>query len=171
MRSTQVEPLTHFAKHATDSVELFLRRRKKCSPSLPANVPQALDISVFLTISGRSHFLQKPLFYPSAISRKLASWPKSRFWNTLNLRKKNSVLLNSIPRCNSVHTLDDFFAHCRLLRLWKVMGVCLWIAWPSAFLCIVVRQILQQSRLLIALMVRNPIKHTISGTMTGLWQV
>ena len=73
MRSTQVEPLTHFAKHATDSVELFLRRRKKCSPSLPANVPQVLDITGFLTISGRSHFLQKPLFYPSAISRKLAS--------------------------------------------------------------------------------------------------
>ena len=27
MRPTQVEPLTRFAKHATDSVELFLRRR------------------------------------------------------------------------------------------------------------------------------------------------
>ena len=38
------------------------------------------------------------------------------------------------------------------------------------FFYIVVRQILQQSRLLIALMVRNPIKHTISGAMTGLWQ-
>ena len=72
MRPTRIEPLTLFANRALDSGELFLRRRKKCSPSLPANVPQVLDITGFLTISGRSHFLQKPLFYPSAISRKLA---------------------------------------------------------------------------------------------------
>ena len=51
---------------------LSLRRRKKCSPSLPVNVPQALDFTGFLTISGRSCFLRKPLFYPGAISRKLA---------------------------------------------------------------------------------------------------
>ena len=43
---------------------LPLRRRKKCSPSLPANVPQVLDIIGFLTISGRSHFLPKPPLLP-----------------------------------------------------------------------------------------------------------
>ena len=71
MRPTQVEPLTHFAKHATDSVELFLRRRKKCSPSLPANVPKVLDITGFLTISVVRISSPKPLFYPSAIRQRL----------------------------------------------------------------------------------------------------
>ena len=41
-----------------------LRRRKKCSPSLPSNVPQVLDITGFLTISGRSHFLRKTPLLP-----------------------------------------------------------------------------------------------------------
>ena len=99
---------------------------------------------------------------------KISKLTEITFLKYPQFTEKISVLLNSIPCCNSVHTLDDFFAHCRLLRLWKVMRVCLWIAWPSAFLCIVVRQILQQSRLLIALMVRNPIKHTISGARTDL---
>ena len=124
---------------------LSLRRRKKCSPSLPSNVPQVLDITGFLTISGRSHFLQKPLFYPSAISRKLAElilavghFPRSfakisklteiTFLKYPQITKKSSVLLNPIPCCNSVHTLDDFFVQYRLLRLRKVMRVCLWIA-------------------------------------------
>ena len=124
---------------------LSLRRRKKCSPSLPSNVPQVLDITGFLTISGRSHFLQKPLFYPSAISRKLAElilavghFPGSfakisklteiTFLKYPQITKKSSVLLNPIPCCNSVHTLDDFFVQYRLLRLRKVMRVCLWIA-------------------------------------------
>ena len=114
--------------------ELLLRRRKKCSPSLPVSVPQALDFTGFLTISGRSCFLRKPLFYPGAISRKLAelilavghfpgSFAKTSkltgitFLKYPQFTKKSSVLLNSIPCCNSVHTLDDFFAHCRLLRL------------------------------------------------------
>ena len=113
---------------------LSLRRRKKCSPSLPANVPQVLDITGFLTISGRSHFLQKPLFYPSAISRKLAKlilavghFPGSfakiskltviAFLKYPQFMEKSSVLLNSIPCCNSVHPLDDFFVQCRLLWL------------------------------------------------------
>jgi len=43
---------------------LSLRRRKKCSPSLPSNVPQVLDITGFLTISGRSHFLRKTPLLP-----------------------------------------------------------------------------------------------------------
>ena len=43
---------------------LPLRRRKKCSPSLPSNVPQVLDITGFLTISGRSHFLRKTPLLP-----------------------------------------------------------------------------------------------------------
>ena len=150
-------------------------------------MPQVLDITGFLTISGRSHFLQKTLFYPSAISRKLAElilavghFPGSfakisklteiTFVKNHQISEKSSVLLNLVRCWNSVHPLDDFFAQCRLLRLWKVMRVCLWIAWPSAFLFIVVRQVLQQLWLLIALMVRNPIKHTISGAMTGLWQ-
>ena len=94
---------------------LSLRRRKKCSPSLPANVPQALDITGFLTISRRSHFLQKPLFYPSAISRKLAElilavghFPGSfakisklteiTFVKNHQISEKSSVLLNLV-RC------------------------------------------------------------------------
>ena len=60
----QVEPSTRFANRALDSGERFLRRRKKCSPSLPANVQQAFDITGFLTISGRSHFLQKTPLLP-----------------------------------------------------------------------------------------------------------
>ena len=112
---------------------LSLRRRKKCSPSLPVNVPQALDFTGFLTISGRSCFLRNPLFYPGAISRKLAelilavghfpgSFAKTSkltgitFLKYPQFTKKSSVLLNSIPCCNSVHTLDDFFAHCTPMK-------------------------------------------------------
>ena len=133
MRPTQVEPSTRFANRALDSGERFLRRRKKCSPSLPANVPQALDITWFLTVSRRSHFLPKPLFYPSAISRKLAEliltvghFPGSfakisklieiTFLKYPQIAEKSSVLLNSIPCCNSVHSLDDFFARCSVIE-------------------------------------------------------
>ena len=99
---------------------------------------------------------------------KISKLTEIAFVKNHQISEKSSVLLNLVRCWNSVHPLDDFFAQCRLLRLWKVMRVCLWIAWPSAFLCIVVRQILQQSRLPIALMVRNLIKHTISGAKTDL---
>ena len=99
---------------------------------------------------------------------KISKLTEITFVKNHQISEKSSVLLNSIPCCNSVHTLDDFFAHCGLLRLWKVMRVYLWIAWPSAFLCIVVRQILQQLWLLMTLMIRNPTKHTVSGARTDL---
>ena len=56
--------LRPFSASGKAAVGLFLRRRKKCSPSLPSNVPQMLDITWFLTISGRSHFLQKTPLLP-----------------------------------------------------------------------------------------------------------
>mgnify|MGYP005910564793 CR=1 FL=1 len=99
---------------------------------------------------------------------KISKLTEITFLKYYQFSKKSSVLVNLKRYCNSVRSLDDFFAQCRLLRLWKVMRVCLWIAWPSAFLCIVVRQILQQSRLLMALMIRNPTKHTVSGARTDL---
>ena len=43
---------------------LSLRRRKKCSPSRPSNVPQVPDFTGFLTISGRSRFLRKTPLLP-----------------------------------------------------------------------------------------------------------
>lgn len=58
----QVEPSTRFANRALDSGERFLRRGKKRSPPVSSKCPQMLDITGFLTISGRSHFLpQTPL--------------------------------------------------------------------------------------------------------------
>ena len=56
--------LRPFSASGKAAVGLFLRRRKKCSPSLPSNVPQMLDITWFLTTSGRSHFLQKTPLLP-----------------------------------------------------------------------------------------------------------
>ena len=49
-----------------------LRRRKKCSPSLPSNVPQVLDITGFLTISGRSHFLPKTPLLPQCDQQEIS---------------------------------------------------------------------------------------------------
>lgn len=49
-----------------------LRRRKKRSPSLPSNVPQVLDVTWFLTISGRSHFLQKAPLLPQCDQQEIS---------------------------------------------------------------------------------------------------
>ena len=106
---------------------LSLRRRKKCSPPLPFNVPQVLDFTGFLTISGRSHFLRKTPFYPSAISRKLAelilavghfpgSFAKiSKLTEITFLKKhqisgKSSVLLNPVRCCDFVHILIRYIS-------------------------------------------------------------
>ena len=87
---------------------------------------------------------------------KISKLTEITFLKSHQISGKSSVLLNPAWYCNSDHSFVDFFTLCRLLRLWKVMRVCLWITWPSAFLCIIVRQILQQSRLLMPLMIRNP---------------
>lgn len=57
---------------AKGSVERFLRRRKQGFPPTPLRCPQTLAITTFLTNSIVPDSSKKHLFYPSAISRKLA---------------------------------------------------------------------------------------------------
>ena len=99
---------------------------------------------------------------------KISKLTEITFVKNHQISEKSSVLLNLVRCWNSVHPLDDFFAQCRLLWVWKGMRFCLRSAWPFAFLCIVVRQVLQQLWLLMALIIRNPTKHTVSGARTDL---
>lgn len=56
---------------AKGSVECFLRRTKKRSPSVPSKCPQMLATTGFLTISVVRISSKNHLFYPGAIRQRL----------------------------------------------------------------------------------------------------
>ena len=47
---------------------------------------------------------------------KISKLTEFMFLKHPQITEKSSVLLNPIPCCNSVHTLDDFFDQCILLH-------------------------------------------------------
>ena len=75
MRPTQVEPLTRFAKHATDSVELFLRRRTL----YPAELRRQILVLFFDPIDEQKTAIRRKESYLLYDIRRAKS--TAEFWN------------------------------------------------------------------------------------------